>query len=59
MRPMNDRLDFNSTAVQAGWLESMISWALHPERDRDAEYRLAELTERWQDYQSKLEHLGE
>ena len=39
-----------SDAYKAGWLYEMVWWAVNPERQRDAEYRLAELDARWQDY---------
>jgi hypothetical protein len=29
----------------------MVSWALHPERPRDAEYRMEELAKGWAEYQ--------
>ena len=51
--------DFSSASTQAGWLEWMIHWALHPDRPRDAEYRLSELQEAWDDYCSQMTAQGQ
>lgn len=42
-------------ARRAGFLESIVCWALNENRPRDAEYRLQELAERWADYQARFD----
>ena len=48
--PQDFVIDFTSYIHRAAWLESLVGWAVHPDRPRDAGYRLSELQERWDDY---------